>query len=276
MNMTSHFSVYLKSIFVLGIMIAFHSCSTSQVRDNERNNDTNAIKDTTEIEVEQPKIYTVDYLLGKFTPESDTNFIEIPAKYCSRNGMLMRREAFGAFKEMFEAAETEGVNLKIISATRNFNYQKGIWERKWTGKTLVGGKDLSNTPGKERALAILKYSSMPGTSRHHWGTDIDLNELTNSYFEAGEGLIVYQWLLNNAPNYGFCQPYSEKGEQRPNGYEEEKWHWSYMPLSEELTEAYKERISYDMIKGFKGDETAKEIEVIKKYVLGINSQCIAP
>ena len=34
---------------------------------------------------------------------------------------------------------------------------------------------------------IMKYSSMPSTSRHHWGTDIDLNSLENSYFEKGEG-----------------------------------------------------------------------------------------
>ncbi|NJK84501.1 MAG: M15 family metallopeptidase [Saprospiraceae bacterium] len=46
----------------------------------------------------------------------------------------------------------------------------------------------ATTPNpQERALKILKYSSMPGTSRHHWGTDIDLNSFSNSYFEQGEG-----------------------------------------------------------------------------------------
>lgn len=256
-------------------MVFLCSCSSSQESEPAlADSNIQVMKDVVEEVVEDSKIYPIEYLLGKFNPESDTSFIEIPSSYCNRAGMLMRKEAFNAFREMYEAAKKEGINLKIISATRNFDYQKGIWERKWTGKTLVGGKDLSNVPAKERALTILRYSSMPGTSRHHWGTDIDLNELNNGYFEKGEGLKIYQWLVKNAPTYGFCQPYSAKGEERPYGYEEEKWHWSYMPISEPFTEAYKSQVSYDMIKGFKGDEAANEIGVIEKYVLGISSDCL--
>ncbi|MFM9004881.1 MAG: D-alanyl-D-alanine carboxypeptidase family protein [Flavobacteriales bacterium] len=40
----------------------------------------------------------------------------------------------------------------------------------------------------------MKFSSMPGTSRHHWGTDIDLNSVEPSYFLSGKGLLIYQWL----------------------------------------------------------------------------------
>jgi zinc D-Ala-D-Ala carboxypeptidase len=54
----------------------------------------------------------------------------------------------------------------------------------------------------------MQYSSMPGTSRHHWGTDVDLYALDDIYFTYGDGKIVYDWLLANAANYGFCQPYT--------------------------------------------------------------------
>ena len=76
----------------------------------------------------------------------------------------------------------------------------------------------------ERARMILTYSSMPGTSRHHWGTDMDLNKDNNGYFATGEGLKVYEWLQAHAHEYGFCQPYTPKGPNRPEGYNEEKWH----------------------------------------------------
>ena len=112
---------------------------------------------------------------------------------------------------MYDAAKKEGITLKIISATRNFATQKIIWEGKWTGKRLHESKEnLAKTiPNPtERAIKILRWSSMPGTSRHHWGTDIDLNKLNNSYFEKGEGLKIYNWLIANASSFGFCQPYS--------------------------------------------------------------------
>ncbi|HUR31432.1 MAG TPA: M15 family metallopeptidase, partial [Saprospiraceae bacterium] len=166
-----------------------------------------------------------------------------------------------------------GIRLQIRSATRNFNYQKGIWEAKWTGAKLIeGGENLAETTPdhKERALKILRYSAMPGSSRHHWGTDFDLNSFENSWFEEGEGLNIYNWLKKHASEYGFCQPYSAG---RQHGYFEERWHWSYMPVSQPLTTLAKEELKNEMIKGFHGSETAGMIDVVKNYVLGINEEC---
>ena len=154
-----------------------------------------------------------NYLLGRFNPDTNSRFAKIPAEYStgSANGGWLREEALKAFSKMRAAAKKEGVVLTIISATRNFESQKKIWENKWTGKTLVGGKNLTLiSDSAARAKIILQYSSMPGSSRHHWGTDMDLNSLDNSYFEAGEGLQVYQWLQKNAAAFGFCQPYTSK------------------------------------------------------------------
>ena len=190
--------------------------------------------------------------------------------------MYLRKDAYEAFIEMHEAAAKQGIDLVIRSAARNFDYQKGIWERKWTGETKIeSGKDASVAypDPKERALAILRFSSMPGTSRHHWGTDIDLNAFENSWFEAGEGKAVYDFLTTHAAGYGFCQPYTEKGEKRPNGYEEEKWHWSYMPIAKILTDYAETTLRDTMIGGFLGADVADEIQVVKNYVLGIALEC---
>jgi hypothetical protein len=72
----------------------------------------------------------------------------------------------------------------------------------------------------------------------------------------------------HAYEYGFCQPYTSKSEGR-TGYEEEKWHWSYLPLSKNLLREYKSKIDYSDITGFNGSEVAEKIRVIKKYVDGV-------
>ncbi len=219
---------------------------------------------------------TIEDLMGKIDPKKHPAFMPIEARYASRKNMYLRKEAHAAFARMHAAAKADGINLKIISATRPFAHQKRIWEAKWNGQRKVDGQNLSKTipdPAK-RALKILEYSSMPGTSRHHWGTDIDLNSLENSYFSKGLGKKIYDWLSTNAAQYGFCQSYSPKGPERPNGYEEEKWHWTYLPIARRLTEQYKLRITNEQIGGFDGAESATSIRVIENYVLGINQSCL--
>ena len=233
------------------------------------------IKNENPEQVADPAIST-DYLMGKFNPKTDDRFEEIPIKLASRKDMFLRKEALKDFEAMHDAAAKEGITLKIISATRPFDHQKRIWEAKWTGARKVDGMDISKTiPNVEkRALKILEYSSMPGTSRHHWGTDLDINQLTNDYFEKGKGKKEYDWLVKNASRFGFCQTYTPKGAERPDGYNEEKWHWSYLPISKKLTEQYKLRIKNESIQGFKGAESASGIDVVAKYVLGINKACL--
>jgi len=45
---------------------------------------------------------------------------------------------------------------------------------------------------------------MPTASRHHWGTDVDINSVDPDYFMNGTGLKEYEWLKKNAYKYGFC------------------------------------------------------------------------
>jgi LAS superfamily LD-carboxypeptidase LdcB len=128
--------------------------------------------------------------------------------------------------------------------------------------------------GLTKFQTILEYSAVPGTSRHHWGTDIDINGASPEYFETEKGEEVYNWLNQNAASFGFCQTYTAKGPDRPNGYNEEKWHWSYLPLSQKFTEDYKNLITNSDITGFDGDEYVNQEDLIDNYVLGINPQCL--
>ena len=217
------------------------------------------------------------YLMGKFDPAQRDDFTPVPEQYAiGGNKMYLRKEALGSFLRMQNAAEKDGIELKIASATRNFIYQKNIWDNKWTGYTIVDGEDLSKSipDGQERFRKILEYSAVPGTSRHHWGTDIDINDANPSYFKTNQGAEVYAWLTNNADRFGFCQPYNLKGSDRPTGYNEEKWHWSYLPLARTFTEKYKNLIKTEDINGFLGAEYTPEQNLINDYVLGINPECL--
>jgi len=215
-----------------------------------------------------PWYYEVDenFLLGKTSFENDGRFSLVPSSRSTKSCYLLF-EVNGAFEQMAAAAQKEGVILKVISGGRNFNMQKAIWERKWNARRPNFKSD------KETALDILKYSSMPGTSRHHWGTDLDINSLEPSYFASGKGKREYDWLQKNAGSFGFCQTYDNNQTSGRTGYSEEKWHYSYMPISSVLLNQYNAKIGYDEISGFVGSQTAIEVEMIRAYVNGIAGGC---
>jgi LAS superfamily LD-carboxypeptidase LdcB len=175
-----------------------------------------------------------EYLEGRFEPSSNPQFVPLASLGIAENNgpHYLRREAAGALAEMFSDFRKEHPTVRIFvqSSTRNFDSQKSIWNAKFRGERLVGGRNLKKSMPdiSARAREILKFSSMPGTSRHHWGSDFDINTLTNSYYEKGEGKIIFEWLTANASRYGFARPYTAG---RTGGYEEERWHWSYLPLS---------------------------------------------
>ena len=219
---------------------------------------------------------SIAYIMGQFDPADRPEFDSLEPSHVDRPGMYLRKDTYFYFRKMSEHAARDSITLVIRSATRNFYLQKDIWERKWSGETLLEDQyDATKIEdGAERASAILRYSSMPGTSRHHWGTDFDLNAFTNRYFEEGPGKKIYTWLSEHAHEYGFCQPYSAKGEGRSTGYEEEKWHWSFTPVASVLLDEAQDKLHDQDIVGFSGAEEATRIQVVNNYVLGINSACL--
>lgn len=216
-----------------------------------------------------------NYLTGRIHYDKYPDFVKIETAHTTKTDEYIRADVYESFKNMRGAALRDGVTLTIVSGARNFERQKGIWEAKWNGERAVEGKNLARDvkDPNERARLILLYSSMPSTSRHHWGTDIDINSLEDAYFLSGKGKKEYEWLTAHAGEYGFCQVYSKKGEERPHGYEEEKWHWSYMPVASVLLANYNKTVTPADIKDFAGSTVVVSLKVIERYVNGINPMC---
>ncbi|WP_392399864.1 M15 family metallopeptidase [Aeromonas salmonicida] len=154
-----------------------------------------------------------------------------------------------AFNDMQVAAAHEGHNLQAASSWRSFERQLAIWNGKWRGERPL--LDADNQPldalqlsDTERLHAILRWSALPGTSRHHWGTDLDIYDpdclpagtklaLEPWEYEAGGWFSdLGDWLTDHMNDFGFFLPYA-----RPvgsgSGVAYEPWHISFALESRE-------------------------------------------
>lgn len=202
----------------------------------------------------------VNILLGKHCYYSDSGFVRMRPEHSTRT-VFLDSDAYRAFVEMHNAALKEGISLKVMSGLRRFDDQKRIWERKW--------KALGALPDSQKAARIIMYSSMPSTSRHHWGTDVDINSVDSIYFTRGRGLAEYRWLQANAARFGFFQVYTDKESSNRTGYQVEVWHWSYLPKAIRYLNLYNRLVGYGDISSFSGAHLARRMSVIEEYVNGV-------
>ena len=209
-----------------------------------------------------------NFLIGNFDPSKNTDFVVINPEFTTKSEIYMHSKAYEAFKTMYKAAKKDGIQLTIVSAFRSFSYQNNnIWEKKWAAQAKYNQHDTITL------YNLLKYSAFPGTSRHHWGTDIDLNSVSDQYFDTPNGKKVYNWLNKNASKYGFCQPYNDKKATNRSGYEPEKWHWSYIPLASRFQKAHISLINENDLKSVKGHEWLKHLNILEKYVSTKGTAC---
>lgn len=197
--------------------------------------------------------------MGKISAHQHPDFVRFVS---GGRVFYLRREVYEALSAMTKAAKKDGISLVVVSAFRSFDDQKRIWETKWKRFASSYPEPL------QRCKAILRYSSAPGTSRHHWGTDVDLVSVDPAFFKTKQGQKILAWLENHAPTYGFERPYTPLS-QRTGGYEEEPWHWSYRPLATNYLCLYTNTINQEDITGFSGAEVLKEVDILS-YILGIS------
>jgi LAS superfamily LD-carboxypeptidase LdcB len=145
-----------------------------------------------------------------------------------------------------EAARA-GFQLTLASGYRNFSRQLLIWNQKASGIRAVLDSNsrtinIMTLADDEKLWAILRWSALPGSSRHHWGTDVDVydkSRMSPDYqlqltleetIEPGPFAEFHQWLTEKLAekNCPFFRPYAvDKGGVAP-----EPWHLSYAPVAE--------------------------------------------
>ena len=115
-----------------------------------------------------------------------------------------------------------------------------FWKSNKVGGTVDRKKWLA-TPSKDRLAEILKYSSLPGASRHHWATEVDFNSTNVADWLPGKSLAALgTWLDSNASKAGLIRAYTPG---RKGGYNDEPWHFSYAPISVGLRNRYNHQVN---------------------------------
>lgn len=162
-------------------------------------------------------------------------------------GHSMQAEAARAFAQLQNDAREAGFDLAVVSAFRSFERQLTIWNGKASGQRLIHDDagialNSSELSADELVHAIMRFSALPGTSRHHWGSDVDVYDkaavsddyavqLVPSEVAAG-GVFdpMHCWLdqrIAMDESHGFFRPYATDA----GGVAVERWHLSYAPLS---------------------------------------------
>jgi LAS superfamily LD-carboxypeptidase LdcB len=186
----------------------------------------------------------IDILLGKTTehlvPLAGTKY-------------FVHRLMLHDFLKLQRDAKEAGFDLQIASAFRDYERQALIWNKKAKGERGLrddSGRDLTfaTLSPLQIMYAILRWSAIPGTSRHHWGTDIDVFDGSTQTQEDvqlvpeecighGPASGLHQWLderIHQDAAYSFYRPYkTDKG-----GIAPERWHLSYFPIARRITDIY--------------------------------------
>jgi len=169
----------------------------------------------------------------------------------AQDGHRLEVRTFNAFQSMQRAAQIDKIDINIASGFRDFTRQLLIWNNKWQGlRPLYSASGKLLDPAKltpeEKLHAILTWSALPGGSRHHWGTDLDVYDrprveqtgqklqlVPAEYAENGPCFALKQWLDRFAADFGFYRPY----QQYTGGVSAEPWHLSFQPVAEQMQNA---------------------------------------
>lgn len=164
------------------------------------------------------------------------------------------------FMNLRRAALVDGFDLVPQSSFRDFSRQLTIWNAKFCGEKPMADAsgrpiDVSELAPLQRIEAILLWSALPGASRHHWGTDIDLIDrratapgyrvgLTPEEFAPGGPYAALAgWLEANAARFGFFRPF--RGVL--SGVQAEPWHFSFAPVAENARRALSPAVLHQAI-----------------------------
>ena len=204
----------------------------------------------------------------------------------------VQEEVGQAFCDMRVEAAKSGIAICPISSFRDFASQLKIWNRKFSGERPLYGRngqaiDASRLSQREVIAHILIWSALPGASRHHWGTDIDVVDraaISAEYFvqllpeefrEGGPFYRMHLWLEENMVRFGFYRPYRGKD----GGVAAEPWHISYGKIAARALSSLKLETLRQVVEESEltGKEAVLEMlpAIYRKYVINVESFCSA-
>lgn len=130
---------------------------------------------------------------------------------CTKGNIMLVKEAKNAYEEMCKAIKKDGLEIRAISAYRDYTYQMNLYNRYLVHDTKKN---------------VDTYSARPGHSEHQSGLTVDIDNIDTN-FNHFESTDSYLWMEQNAHKYGFILRYP-KGKEKITGYSYEAWHYRYI------------------------------------------------
>lgn len=163
-------------------------------------------------------------LVNKYNKLSDDY---IPDDIVELSGTIkISQRAKESIVSMVSAATEAGHYVCYYSGYRSFETQEKLYDRY-----------VARDGAKEADL----YSARPGHSEHQTGLAIDL--CTTGRVTIKDGTALFEWIEENAHNYGFIIRYP-KGKTDITGYQFEPWHLRFIGI-EHATKVNNLKITYD-------------------------------
>lgn len=181
----------------------------------------------------------------KFTAEQLTGRTRSHLRDLTDPACALHQHVVSPFLTLRAAAAADGIDLVAFSSFRDFDRQLTIWNAKFRGERPMQDRegrplDVAQLSPAQRVEAILWWSALPGTSRHHWGTDFDvvdssaipkgykLQVIPSEYLNGGPFHRLTCWLDEHMHAFGFYRPFTtDRG-----GVSPEPWHLSYAPVAD--------------------------------------------
>ena len=194
---------------------------------------------------------TSDMLTGK----SREHLVNLPTPHSLNH--FLQAEAVKAFQGLQQSAVKNGFNLQPASSFRDFARQQLIWNGKFSGERKVHDDfgtalELGQLDDWQKCQAILRWSALPGASRHHWGTEIDIFDPDLlpqgqslqlepwEYEQGGYFFELSEFLTENLPHFDFALPFMQIPKNKKIG--REPWHISYLPLADQAAKQFSSEI----------------------------------
>jgi zinc D-Ala-D-Ala carboxypeptidase len=158
------------------------------------------------------KTVTKNISLGHYVPSDLSTF----------NGIKMSKRIVPDLQKLLNAAQKDGLELKVMSGYRSYAYQENLFKN-YVSSEMKRNRNLTVKQAEDK---VNSYSARPGHSEHQLGTVVDVLSSENKFqFSSDSSLNYVGWLEKNASRWNFKISYTKQSKE----YIYEPWHLRWYP-----------------------------------------------
>lgn len=192
--------------------------SSNNSNSSSENNSGSANINASEVDKWYLKLVNPDISVSKeFIRNVELSTINSRFSSNAESSKYFDSRAIKYFEDMCKAALEDNITLISVSSYRTYAYQNTLHNNRIQRCINEG---LSEEEAKRVAATIV---AKPGTSEHHLGLAVDINEVEERFDKTD----AFKWLQKNAADYGFVMRYP-KDKQNITKIIYEPWHYRYV------------------------------------------------